>query len=158
MADRDPDVLGRVLFSNEFQQGLTPFILEEAAQSSDQTLTAAYVDTPGLSITARDPGLWVVELAAYFLGSGAGDAGADGFAQLLIDGVAHLRLAILAEMYHLVGGNYVHGATVAQRWRHDKRNIGPTIFKIQAKKSGGTGASKLAATHTVLHAFTVPRT
>ncbi len=92
-------------------QGALPSVGEilQATASAGLTLTTAYQDVPGASVTLPTPGDWLITATFRFVGSGAGDAGAN------------------------------------------------VIAKLQAKKSGGTGASYAAATDTNLTASGVQR-
>jgi hypothetical protein len=124
---------------------------------SSYTLTTSYAQVTGSELIIYDPGWWMVTAFVPFIGSGAGDAGADGQVLLYKDGAQHSSRRV--SFYNLVEatGGQQHGGSVSMGWRLEKTNRGPTVLQLWARKTSGTGGSYIHGGQTSLIAFTLPR-
>lgn len=138
--------LGRINFSPEPLLGIVPFVVLDAAASADLTLTTAFQNVVGATVTLAHPGVWVISGVFDFDGA-AGDT--TGIGVLNIDGTnqAANALASLADTQRV---------TTGQTWVHRKTTLGPTVLQLQARKGGGAGASLVKQSHTTITASTVP--
>ena len=116
------------------------------AASAQLTLTASYQDIPGLSIdiatvTANAP-FWAVGVGAFDLQTvGTGNL---EFA-MLVNGAAQAELGVFNAT---PTGGYI--ASVTQTWEGVCGGAGTQNFKMQAKKSTGSGVAVVAPTNTTL--------
>jgi len=138
--------LGRLNFSLEPMFGVHAFIVKRAAATANLTLTTSNQDIVGATLTLDTPGVYVV-LGVFDFDGTTGDG--TGVGELDVDGVVEGGVALAALP------NTIR-VTVPQNWLVTKTTLGPTVLKLQARKTGGTGASLVRHSHTTIMAFTVP--
>ncbi len=138
--------LGRLNFSLEPLIGVHAFEAKRGAATGNLTLTTSNQDVVGATVTLNTPGVYVV-LAVFDFAGAAGDG--TGVGEMLVDGVVQggQALAQLPDTLRI---------TAPQHWIVLKTTLGPTVLKLQARKTSGAGSSTVQNTHTNILAFTVP--
>jgi hypothetical protein len=118
-----------------------------ASASGNLTLTTSVQDIPGTTIIVTKSGRYFLQGVFDFYCSGSGDAGTYFTGLLDVNGLSAPQFAYFSPQAS------TNRATVTQQWLAD---LTPgAILKLQATKSGGTGASLAIASNTTLSALWV---
>ena len=134
--------------------------LEQYAQASaGLTLTTGAADIPGATLTLTRAGHHLITGCFDVAGSGVGDVGFAMVGQLMADGVVQPALVVFQPM--VISSTGVSTGTIIatprytiyQQWAYVAPSPGKVV-KLQAYKTGGTGAS-VTATMTTISALWV---
>lgn len=120
-----------------------------ASATASLTLTTTFQNITGATVTLPRAGRYLIHAVFDCVGNLAGDSGATILGQLVVNGVAQPALATFrAEFAGAARG------TITQQWVYQAAGAGE-IALLQANKSGGTGGSLVAASHSGISALWV---
>lgn len=129
-------------------QGAQSLLDFSVLANADLTLTGAAQDVPGCTYTAEAIGIYEVWGTFDFsTEANANDNTRLGLGNCVVNGVTQAGQAIFA--FYYLAGSIANRATITQRWRVTT-TAANQVIKLQAYKTGGTGASKIYADHTRL--------